>query len=124
MQIFKSKSFAKWMVKEQLADSTLLAAVDEMEQGLIDADLGSYIVKKRVALVGRGKRSGARTLVVYQTKNCAFFVYGFAKNAKENISERELDALRALASVLISYSSVELAVAARAGTLLEVKGNE
>ncbi|MFY9138571.1 MAG: type II toxin-antitoxin system RelE/ParE family toxin, partial [Zwartia sp.] len=33
-----------------------------MTHGLIDADLGGGILKKRVGLSGRGKRGGARTL--------------------------------------------------------------
>lgn len=32
--------------------------------GLIDANLGEHVVKKRVAFRGRGKRGGIRTLVV------------------------------------------------------------
>jgi hypothetical protein len=34
-----------------------------MAGGLIDADLGGHVVKKRVALPGQGKRGGARTIV-------------------------------------------------------------
>jgi hypothetical protein len=34
-----------------------------MEQGLIDADLGGGLFKKRIALPGRGKSGGARTLI-------------------------------------------------------------
>jgi hypothetical protein len=55
-------------------------AVAEMVQGLVDADLGGGIVKKRVALPGRGKRSGARTLVVTNKGKRWFFVFGCEKN--------------------------------------------
>ena len=34
-----------------------------MVNGLVDADFGGGVVKKHVALPGRGKRGGARTLV-------------------------------------------------------------
>jgi hypothetical protein len=51
------------MRKTELTEKVLRAAVVEMEQGLIDADLGGGVVKKRVALPGRGKSGGARTLV-------------------------------------------------------------
>ena len=47
---FKTKSFAKWMRKTELKDQDLLFAVTEMEAGLIDADLGGNVFKKRVAL--------------------------------------------------------------------------
>ena len=58
MQILKSRAFSKWSAKEGLDDDALRNAVDEMERGLIDADLGGHVVKKRVAVKGRGKRGG------------------------------------------------------------------
>lgn len=59
MRIFKNKAFTKWAEKEGLNDDALQIAVDEMERGLIDADLGGHVVKKRVAVGGRGKRVSA-----------------------------------------------------------------
>ena len=61
-------------------DDALASAVSEMEHGLIDAKLGGQVVKKRVALPGRGKRGGSRTLVAFKQGGKAFFIYGFAKN--------------------------------------------
>ena len=89
MRAYKNKAFSKWAAKEGLGDEALLAAVDEMERGLIDAELGGYVVKKRVALAGRGKSGGVRTLLAYKVESKAFFVYGFAKNARANISADE-----------------------------------
>ena len=51
------------MRKNKIAHQELFSAAAEMAQGLIDADLGGHVVKKRVALGGQGKRSGARTIV-------------------------------------------------------------
>jgi hypothetical protein len=62
-----------------MGNEALLAAVEEMDGGLIDAELGGHVVNKRAALPGRGKRGGARTLVVYRHASLAFFVYGFTK---------------------------------------------
>ena len=67
------------MRKTELKDNALCAAVSEMRQGLIDADLGGGVVKKRVGLAGRGKRGGVRTLVATNRGNRWFFVYGFKK---------------------------------------------
>jgi len=91
-----------------------------MENGLIDADLGGHVVKKRVALPGRGKSSGVRTLLAYKVNNKAFFVYGFAKNARTNISTNELKALKRLAKELLSYSERSLTEAVEQGALIEV----
>ena len=51
------------MRKNKIAHQELFSAAAEMAQGLIDADLSGHVVKKRVAVGGRGRRSGARTIV-------------------------------------------------------------
>jgi hypothetical protein len=62
-RVFKTRSFARWALKAGLSDDALCRAVAEMVSGLIDADLGGGVVKKRVALPGHGKRGSSRTLV-------------------------------------------------------------
>ena len=47
--------FARWARKEGVTDRVLLAAVAEMESGLVDARLGGGLFKKRVGLPGGGK---------------------------------------------------------------------
>jgi len=120
MHIFKTKEFHDWADDENLADRALLAAVKEMEQGLIDANLGGHVYKKRVPIRSRGKRSGLRTLIAYKQGNKAFFVYGFAKKERENISAKELKALKLLARQLFGYSTPGLAKALKTGELIEV----
>lgn len=44
------------MSKAGLADNALCSSVKEMCDGLIDANLGSNIYKKRIAIKGQGKR--------------------------------------------------------------------
>ena len=95
-----------------------------MESGLIDAALGGQVVKKRVALPGRGKRGGARTLVALKQRDKAFFIYGFAKNERANISTAELKALKLLAKELLNYMPAEVAKATRAGELMEIEVND
>jgi hypothetical protein len=58
-----TRHFSRWFGKTDLSVEALCRSVDEMERGLIDANLGGGIIKKRVALPGRGKRGSARTLV-------------------------------------------------------------
>lgn len=120
MQIYKTRQFDKWANKEGLSDSALVMAVAEMEDGLIDADLGGNVVKKRVALPGRGKRGGARTLLAYRIADRAFFVYGFAKNERDNIDDKELKALKQLAVVQLGLTPKQLEHALKDGALIEV----
>lgn len=51
----KSAHGERW---EKLPDGALCEAVKEMESGLIDASLGGFLYKKRVARVGGGKSGG------------------------------------------------------------------
>ena len=121
MQALKTKAFAKWARGEGLGDATLGAAVAEMERGLIDAQLGGQVVKKRVAFPGRGKRGSVRTVVAFKQGDKAFFIYGFAKNERGNVSERELQALKLLARELLSYTATSLNKALRAGELIDIE---
>lgn len=63
---------------------------------------------------------GARTLVAFRRGGSAFFVYGYPKNERANISERELDALRLLAKELLGYSAEQLVTAVEVGELFKV----
>lgn len=119
-RVFKTRYFGRWMRKTELTDSALCAAVREMAQGLIDADLGGGVVKKRIGLAGRGKRGGARTLVATNKGSRWFFVYGFEKNDRANIADDELAALQDIASQLLTRSGQQLDEAVQDGSLLEI----
>ena len=105
------------MRKTTLTDAALCLAVDEMAQGLLDADLGGHVVKKRVALPGRGKSGGVRTLVATRKANLWFFVFGFEKNERATLSTTELEALQSLAADLLALSAPQLHVAVDNGVL-------
>jgi hypothetical protein len=48
--IYKTRWFDRWARKQDLDDLSLCKAVEEMLAGLYDADLGSGLFKKRIAL--------------------------------------------------------------------------
>jgi len=124
LRVFKTKWFARWADSEGVPDAALLNAVEEMSQGLIDANLGAHVFKKRVGINGRGKRGGLRTLLAFRTGERAFFVFGFAKNERANVSNQGLIALKLLASQLLGHDSRMLNQALRAGELIEVGSDE
>lgn len=117
---FKTRHFTRWMEKTGLTDQSLCAAVDEMQRGLVDATLSGSIVKKRVALPGRGKSGGARTIVATNLGDRWFFLYGFEKNARANITDKELEALQDIAADLLKLAHDELDIAVAKGKLLEI----
>lgn len=107
-RVFKTRSFNRSMRKAGLSDQALCQAVEEMANGLIDADLGGGIVKKRVGIAGRGKRGGARTLVATNKGTRWFFVFGFEKNERANISDEELEGLQSIAADLLARTARQL----------------
>ncbi|MGV3526598.1 MAG: type II toxin-antitoxin system RelE/ParE family toxin [Candidatus Sericytochromatia bacterium] len=124
MHIFKTKLFDRWAKDEGLTDQALAAAVCEMNSGLVDAALGGNVYKKRVAKPGKGKSGSYRTLLAIKLQDKAFFLYGFSKNQRANISSKELIALKRLAAELLGYSETQLAKAIDKGELSKVEDNE
>ena len=120
-RILKTRTFSRWMRKTSLEDRMLCRAIEEMERGLVDADLGGSIFKKRIALPGRGKSGSTRTLIATNRENRWFFLYGFEKNARDNITQAELTYLQVAAQVFLGYSNVELESAIAIGEFIEVQ---
>lgn len=120
MKFFKRKDFARWQASEKLSDAALCKAVDEMENGLIDADLGGHLYKKRVARPGSGKRGGYRTLLSARVGSRYVFLHGFSKSDKANITQDEKTALQYAGMVFLELSDKALVKALQAGVLLEV----
>jgi len=65
-----------------------------------------------------------RTIVALKVEDKSFFIFGFAKNQKANISIKELKALKLMAKYLLSYSDLQLKQAIKASELIEVKSHE
>ena len=120
MRIFKTRLFAKWAQKEKLSDSLLRLAIQEMEAGLVDADLGGHLYKKRIALKGQGKRGGVRSIIAYRALDKAFFIFGYSKNEKENMTAEEKKVAKALANEVMAYSTEQLNKLVTYGKLIEV----
>lgn len=120
MAVYKTRWFDRWSRKEGLAASSLCAAVREMAGGLFDADLGSGLFKKRISRPGQGKSGGFRTLLATNRGDRWVFVYGFPKNERANIDKDEAEALKKLATHLLSLNAQAMAVATTAGELIEV----
>jgi hypothetical protein len=52
----KDPAFHRWARQEGASDGALCKAAEEIEDGLVDARLGGFLIKKRVARTGEGKR--------------------------------------------------------------------
>lgn len=124
MRAFTLKPFARWARKEGIDAATLWKAVVEIEAGQVDADLGGQVIKKRVAKPGGGKSGGWRTLLAYRSGKRAFFVHGFAKSDRDNITTAELKALKMYAKELLGFTERQISKALADGQLNEVTSDE
>jgi hypothetical protein len=73
-----------------------------------------------VGLAGRGKRGGARTLVATNKGARWFFVFGFEKSERANITADELAALQDVAAELLGRTESALNTAVQDGALQEI----
>lgn len=120
MGVYVTKDFTRFARRARLSDAKLLEAAREVAAGQFDADLGAGVFKQRIAREGGGKSGGFRTIVVFRCGADTFFVHGFAKNDKANVSTKELAALKKLAGILLSMSRDRIEIALKAGELTEV----
>lgn len=120
MKIIKTKLFAKWASKNQVSDESLSIAAKEIAIEVYEANYGGGVIKKRVANKGRGKSGSTRTIVAFQKGKHCFFVFGFEKNAKSNISSNEEKAFKIIAKSLLAYSDLKISEMIKEGALVEV----
>ena len=121
MERYKLKDFAKWAKKEGISDDELAVVVLEMSRGLLGDRLGAHIYKKRLKVEGRGKRGGARAIVLYKDKDVTLFLYGYLKNDQADISQNEEKQLRVFASDFMKLSSADRTKLKTQGKLIAIE---
>lgn len=121
MERYKLRDFAKWAKKEGILDDELAVVVSEMSRGLLGDRLGAHIYKKRIKVDGRGKRGGARAIVLYKDKDVTLFLYGYLKNDQADISQNEEKQLRVFASDFMKLSSADRARLKTQGKLIAIE---
>ena len=124
MRIFKTKWTARFARREGIGNASLCEAIERAERGIIDADLGGGLIKQRVGRKGQGRSGGFRMLLAYQIADRAVFLYGFAKNERENISSDELAVLKQVAAMWLSADEARVALGLTEGEIQEVDDDD
>jgi hypothetical protein len=121
--VFKTKHFSRWSAQEALRDSDLCLAAREAFDGQVEADLGGYLFKKRIRRSGSGKSGGFRTILGFRKTDDTriFFLFGFAKNERVNITAREQTALRANAEALVGLTDLQIVDLLRRAAIIELE---
>jgi hypothetical protein len=81
----------------------------------VDADLDGGVIKQRVARPGQGRSGGFRVLLAYRAKTRSIFLFGFAKSARGNIEDDELETARGIARFWLDADEKTLARALTVG---------
>jgi hypothetical protein len=90
---------------------------------LVDARLGGFLLKKRVAKSGRGKSGGLRTIIAYRQGARLIFLFGFAKRDRANLEDDEKKALHKLADIYMAQAEKQLDELVKKKVLIEVEYN-
>jgi len=117
-----TKTFARWFRTSKLNERALLEAAAEVAGGRVEASLGGGLYKKRIGRKGvSGKRGGYRTIIAFRLESHLFLLFGFRKQDRSNIGEKELRVLTESARVWLAMQDSELDAAASRGVLQELK---
>jgi len=120
MRVFKYRTFDKWAKKEKISNDDLKKSIAEMQKGLIDADLGGHVYKKRIGLHGKGKRSSHRIIILMKINETAIFAHGFAKGEKSSITKDELKGFKVMAEAFMNLNDEQLDILIDTQKLIEV----
>jgi len=77
--------------------------------------------KQRVARKGQGRSGGYRMLIAFRAAHRSVFLFGFAKNERDNIDDDELATLKEIAAVWFAADTGKIERAIAEGLLVEVK---
>lgn len=108
MRVFKNSWFMRFARKETISDSSLVELVRQIEEGKLGVDLGGGVYKQRLGRHGDGKSGGYRIIICFRRGERAFFVYGFPKSDRENITKSELAQFKKLAKILFAMTDEQL----------------
>ena len=123
MIAYKTKEFARLVRKAGVDDLSLREAIARAERGLIDAAIGKFLIKQRVARRNEGRSGGFRTIAFHQPGDRAVFLHLFAKNEKGNLTDAELATYREFAKHLATLTAEQIRKLVEQKKWIEI-GNE
>jgi hypothetical protein len=116
-----TRVFVRFARKQRLDDQRLREAIARAARGVVDADLGGHLIKQRVARPGGGRSGGYRTVIAFRASHRSVFLYGFAKNERDNIDDRELADLKRLARLYLAYTDAQIETALEQAELKDMR---
>ncbi len=107
MRIVLTKWFRQFAENEGIANDALKTVAAGLESGQ-GVSLGGSLYKCRLAQPGKGKSGGYRVIVCMKREERLFFLYGFSKSDRENITSGEQKDLKDFARTLLDLDGEAL----------------
>jgi hypothetical protein len=120
VRIFKNKWFSRFADKNGITDDELRDIVSDLENGLVNVNLGGDVYKKRVARPGAGKSGGYRAIVFFKSGDLTFFTFGFAKSDMDNITEKDVRYLKDIAKEDLGMTAEQIKERLKDGSFIEI----
>ena len=108
-RIFMNRWFTRYVRKQRITAAMLCEVIERAEGGVVDADLGSGLIKQRLARPGAGRSGGYRTLIAFRSGDMAVFLFGFAKSGQDNLELDELTNYLKLSVELLGLDDGQIA---------------
>ncbi|MCX7120659.1 MAG: type II toxin-antitoxin system RelE/ParE family toxin [Gammaproteobacteria bacterium] len=115
-----TRYFARWAKHEKASNKKILKAIEELQNGLNDGNLGGDIYKKRIGINNRGRRDGGRAIITFKIESSIFCLYAYPKNKKEDITDDELTAFQENAKYYFSLNETVIDELVKNKKLIEV----
>ncbi len=124
MKILITNWFRKWLNKVNIENDDLISSANIINENDETAvNLGSGLYKIRVKRKHQGKRGSYRTLLILKKEKLILYVYGFAKNEKDNLEKDELKYFKKLSKDIIRMSEEELLIQIKSGSFIDLEKN-
>lgn len=124
MRVFKTKDFAKDASGNGVPDSALIEAARRAEAGLLDAEIGKFLIKQRIAREQSGRSRGFRAIAVFRKGDLTVFLHLFAKNEKSSLSPSEESVFREAAKIIAALPMDKIAALVTAGEWIELNNEQ
>jgi hypothetical protein len=102
-----TKDCARLLKKADIGEKKFNEAIREICAGNVIA-LGHKVFKKRIGSRFGGKRGGYRSILYYRIQHVIVFMYIYAKNEQEDITEQEKKAFIELAGLFDQMDSAAM----------------
>ena len=117
MLVCMTKDFARLYKKAHIGEKKLNDAIREICAGNA-ISLGHKVFKKRIGSRFGGKRGGFRSILFWQIDKAIVFMYLYAKNKRDDITEREKKAFIELAMIFEKMNIEKIKQAITQGRLI------